>query len=152
MGFSIAFSQNEYSTRERDMQEILQWALLVESPRALRYMSVSLFVGVINLGLFYVLNERCHIGYKKVLFIILPTFLLKFFLQKFWAFEGVDIARVHVELLLTSARQAGFFAMNFGAMWYLVERLNTRPIFAQCALVPPLGTLNYFAVKWILPP
>ena len=91
-----------------------------------------------------------HVKYDRAsVYAFIPSFILNFALQKFWAFRSTNLDDAVYQLAYFSLKNLVLFTVNYALLRALVERGKMRPLYAQIVLTVVLTVVSYFASRWI---
>lgn len=100
----------------------------------IRYIIAGGFGALINMGVLFILVDIFNMWYLvSAIFSFIVSLIVTFFLQKFWAFKDLLIAKKYIkrQAIFYTISSTSFLLLNILILYVLVDILGTWYLFAQ---------------------
>lgn len=76
---------------------------------------------------------------------------INFPLQKYWVFKNLSREKRNRQMVIFLLYNVAIFGINFGVLWYFVDKVGYDKILTQIILTVILSTISYFLYRKIFP-
>ncbi len=124
--------------------------LYLEQFEFVRFLGAGGVSGAIFSSIFFSQQLFTKIHYRISLYTaFVPSFIVGFVLQKYWAFRSLNDDVLLLQLWLYSLKRFGFIGANDALLYLFVEVLGCRTIVAQIGIALLGAGFSYFILKAI---
>lgn len=118
--------------------------------QVMRFCIAGAIAAIPHLGTFYAFTHWLGVDYmiSAVIAFFVATGV-KFTLQKFYAFQSMEVQRIRHELPRHFVLTVSLLALNVGSMYVMVEWLLMRPLVAQVFLAGALIVPSFLISRHI---